>query len=321
MHFIQINDLPKPLSDRQGFPWTEGAPDTEHFYYDRALTKVSIVTPSLNQGKYLEETIRSVLLQGYQNFEYIIIDGGSTDDSIEIIRRYEPWLTYWVSEPDSGQSDAINKGMQRTTGDILAYLNSDDLYLPNALNKVVKTFAEKEHIDLVCGDPVPIDGESIPLPEWKCFNEVREKGINRMRLFYMHNYISQPTTFWGRSLWEDVGEFDTKLHLLMDYDYWIRAARAHKNFYYMRQPVANFRYHCNAKTPSAGSEKTFSELKYVCTKNKIPFSYCTQRVYRYLELNLFGRLAEWKKIYNYKGIEGIKNKFSTSFKRKINSNS
>lgn len=321
MHCPQINDLPKPFTGRQAFPWTEGTPATELLSCSRVLPRISIVTPSLNQGQFLEETIRSVLLQGYPNFEYIIIDGGSTDNSVEIIRKYEPWLTYWVSEPDGGQSDAINKGMQRATGDILAYLNSDDLYLPNALNQVVKMFTENEHIDIIFGNRVAIDGRSEVFPPWIYYNDVLEKGFQRIRLLYWHNYISQPAVFWKHTLTEDIGLFDNNLHLIMDYDYWVRAVKAHKNFYYMNQPLAKFRYHCSAKTPSAGGEKKFSELKYVCTKNKIPFSYYTQRVYRYLELNLFGKIAVWKKIYRYKGLKGIKNKLSMSFKRRFNSNS
>ena len=113
--------------------------------------KISVVTPSYNQGQFIEQTIRSVLLQGYPNLEFIIIDGGSDDNTLEIIRKYENWLTYWVSEPDRGQSHAINKGIRRATGEILLWLNSDDLVLPDAFNTVVSKFVENPEVRLIIG--------------------------------------------------------------------------------------------------------------------------------------------------------------------------
>jgi len=116
-----LSGLPPPPNDRVGWPWTEATPPAGETLPDgRPWPKISIVTPSYNQGQFIEETIRSVLLQGYPNLEYLIIDGGSTDGSVEIIRKYEPWLAYWVSERDGGQSEAINKGFRRATGEIVA---------------------------------------------------------------------------------------------------------------------------------------------------------------------------------------------------------
>ena len=134
-----IEALPPIDVTKQGWPWIEASdslPDKMPNGSD--WPRISIVTPSYNQGKFLEETIRSVFLQGYPNLEYIIIDGGSTDNSIEIIKKYEPWLTYWVSEKDRGQSHAINKGFEHATGEIYGWLNSDDYFLPRAL----KAFAQ-----------------------------------------------------------------------------------------------------------------------------------------------------------------------------------
>ena len=134
-----IGELPLSPPGRKGWPWTEpSAPLPATLPDGRPWPKISIVTPSFKQGRFIEETIRSVLLQGYPNLEYIIIDGGSKDEPVEIIRKYERWLTYWVSEPDRGQSEAINKGMARATGEILAYINSDDYYAAGAFKAAVE---------------------------------------------------------------------------------------------------------------------------------------------------------------------------------------
>lgn len=153
---------------KTGWPWTEGSdllPDRMPDGSD--WPKISIVTPSFNQAQYLEETIRSVLMQGYPNLEYMIIDGGSTDGSIEIIKKYEPWLAYWVSEPDCGQSHAINKGWKRSGGDLLAWLNSDDFLARNALETVAIQYSacEKGKVGFIHGKAIVIDEEGQPLFE------------------------------------------------------------------------------------------------------------------------------------------------------------
>src|SRR5918996_5491103 len=132
-----LSQLLPPSPGKIGWPWTEESAQLPETMPDGCVwPRISIVTPSYNQGQFIEETIRSVLLQGYPSFEYIVIDGGSTDDSKEIIQKYEPWLTYWVSEPDRGQAHAINKGFARATGDIIQWVNSDDLLTPGALAEV-----------------------------------------------------------------------------------------------------------------------------------------------------------------------------------------
>lgn len=139
-----LKELPPPPSGRYGWPWTEEnprLPDT--MPNGSSWPRVSIVTPSYNQAHFLEETIRSVLLQGYPNLEYIIMDGGSTDGSVDIIHKYEPWLAYWFSGKDQGQSHAINKGWAHSTGDYMAWLNSDDVYLPKSVVRAVNALQAK----------------------------------------------------------------------------------------------------------------------------------------------------------------------------------
>lgn len=134
MHSPTLKELPPPPPNKTGWPWTAAAsPLSDQVEDGVEWPRISIVTPSYNQGQFLEETIRSILLQGYPNLEYIIIDGGSTDNSLEIIKKYEPWLTYWVSEPDKGPASAINKGLQKCTGEWFNWINSDDLLLPKSL--------------------------------------------------------------------------------------------------------------------------------------------------------------------------------------------
>src|SRR5215212_7304742 len=126
MHCPTLADLPAPPAGRAGWPWTEESPRLPDLRPDgEAWPSISIVTPSYNQGGFIEETIRSILLQGYPNLEYFIIDGGSTDASVDIIRKYEPWLSGWISEKDEGQTDAITKGLQRCTGQVFQWINSD----------------------------------------------------------------------------------------------------------------------------------------------------------------------------------------------------
>ena len=143
--------FPPAPEGKTGWPWTEiPEPMPETLPDGSPWPKISVVTPSFNQGQFIEETIRSVLLQGYPNLEYIIIDGGSTDNTLEVIRKYEPWLTYWVSEPDRGQSHAINKGIGKAMGEILFWLNSDDLVLPSVFFRIAKMF--RIHLDVLLID-------------------------------------------------------------------------------------------------------------------------------------------------------------------------
>ena len=217
-----LNNLPSPPASKTGWPWTEESPQLPDTMPDgRPWPKVSIVTPSYNQGRFLEETIRSVLLQGYPNLEYIIMDGGSTDNSVEIIKKYEPWLTYWESKPDRGQSHAINKGLKRATGEIFAWLNSDDRYLPNAVFTVIK--AVNANPDAVAW----VGGCRHETPEGREVSVVLPKGLDLpdFSRWWTKTFICQPSCFFKRGAFFDVGMLNEKLHLGMDFDLWLKLSK------------------------------------------------------------------------------------------------
>jgi glycosyltransferase involved in cell wall biosynthesis len=182
------------------------------------LPKISVVTPSFNQAKYLEATMKSVLDHGYPKLEYIVIDGGSSDGSVEIIEKYAEELAYWVSEPDRGQTHALIKGFERASGEIMAWLCSDDLYEPYTLREVAQIFVRKPHWQVVYGDALWIDAVSHPIRFQK------EIGFNRFVWMYRYNYIPQPSTFWRRGIYERVGGLHERWDLTLDADLWIRFA-------------------------------------------------------------------------------------------------
>jgi len=209
---------------------------------DPSWPKISIVTPSYNQGQFLERTILSVLNQNYPNLEYIIIDGGSTDGSVEIIKKYEKYIAYWVSEKDSGQADAINKGLRISTGQILAYLNSDDTYAPAALNNMVQYLTGHPDIDAIYGICNIIDENDQIVNQWHPA-EFDIRALVRSGI----STIPQQTVFFRRHILEKIGFLDTSLRHAMDYEYWIRTG---KKFRVQKTPyvLANFRVHERSKT-------------------------------------------------------------------------
>jgi glycosyltransferase involved in cell wall biosynthesis len=203
---------------------------------------VSIITPSYNQAQFVEETILSVLNQDYPDIEYIIVDGGSTDGTLDILRRYQDRIT-WLSEPDRGQADGINKGFRMAQGEVLAYLNSDDLYLPGAVRTVVEYFAAYPQIGLAYGDCRVIG------PDGKPLGLISAPEPNVKRLIHLAEFIPQPAAFWRRSVIERVGLLDEDLQYALDYDFFIRAARAFP-IARISQPLAAFRLHGVSKTVS-----------------------------------------------------------------------
>jgi glycosyltransferase involved in cell wall biosynthesis len=241
--------LPPPPSDRTGWPW-DFAP--AQVYADFDLPRITIVTPSYNQAGYLEETIRSVLLQGYPNLEYFIMDGGSTDDSVEIIKKYEPWLAGWVSEKDKGQSHAINKGFSRATGEWLGWLNSDDSFAPYALFNLLKT-AYDTQADFVYGACVrfSMTPRAKPFPILKILGP-RAFDLETLR---MVDLIDQPATLWRQKVFEKCGPLAEDLHFVFDWDYFIRCAQQTKSAVCPR-PVAAYRFHESNKTSGLDIRRT-----------------------------------------------------------------
>ncbi len=223
MTTIQLSDLPPPENGKEGWPWTEifndilGSADEICEW-----PKISIITPSFNQGQFIEETIRSVLLQNYPNLEYIVIDGGSSDNTIEIIRNYESHLAYWISEKDRGQSEAINKGFKKSSGEIVAWLNSDDVYLPGTFNEVVNFFNNNPDISVVYGDfKNSYDDDHTQDHIVKCgeFSFIR---------LLKRDFIGQPSVFFRRDVLFEAGLLDETLHNSLDYDLLLKLALKYK---------------------------------------------------------------------------------------------
>lgn len=219
-------------------------------------TKISIITPTLNQGRFIETTIKSVLHQNYPNLEYIVIDGGSTDGTLDILKKYQNQL-HWISEKDNGQVDAINKGLNLISGDIVTYINSDDLYFPKTFNKVEGIFASSKDIKIITGKCMNIDiAGNETRPVIKMYKNLWMR-LNNDNLLKIANYISQPATFWRRELIETIGFFNPLYRYGMDYDYWLRISKEYK-IHYVDDYLAYFRIYPSSIT-SSNSKKQFEE--------------------------------------------------------------
>lgn len=227
------------------------------------LPRITLVTPSYNQGDYLRDTIESVLDQGYPDLEYMVMDGGSTDQSVEIIRRYERHLSHWVSAPDSGQSAAIIAGFARATGSVMNWLNSDDLLLPGALAAVAAARLERG-ADLIVGEDLHFrDTPSKPVRHLKPGGYSWPDCIRFWQGDFVHH---QPCTYFTRSLYERVGGLDARLHYVMDTDLYCRMLHTGPvELAYIRQPISAFRLHAESKT-SSRPERFEEEMIAVCER-------------------------------------------------------
>jgi glycosyltransferase involved in cell wall biosynthesis len=235
-----LQDLPAPPSGKRGWPWTVAMKPLPLLQSNGSeWPRLSIVTPSYKQGQFLEATIRSVLLQGYPNLEYIIIDGGSNDESVDIIRKYEKFLSYWVSEPDGGQTDAVNRGIIQSNGSILGWINSDDIYTQGTFTEIINAFTENPDSSVVHGNRILIDecdrvfGCS-PLPEFK-------PPITPF-------VVTTETTFWRKDVMDKVGLLNTDFRFAMDLEFISRIYCHNPNFVKLDSYLGYFRCHSQAKS-------------------------------------------------------------------------
>ena len=240
---MRLGDLPPPPEGKTGWPWTEESAALPARMPDGSeWPRISVVTPSLNQAKYIEATLRSVLLQNYPNLEYIVIDGASTDKSLEVIRKYEPFLDYFICEPDGGHADAVNKGMRRATGSILAFIDSDDFYLPGAFASVAREFQGGEPADFIYGGCLLVDQTGQELVEHYGNISRLDEILDLAKVWRVNREIVQPEAFWRRSIFEQTGAFNTKIRQTFCYEYWCRMLIAGAKFRRLDQPLACFRF-------------------------------------------------------------------------------
>jgi glycosyltransferase involved in cell wall biosynthesis len=245
MSGASLAELPVAPAGKSGWPWTSQTPELPPLRPDgSAWPRISIVTPSYNQGDFIEETIRSVLLQGYPNLEYIVIDGGSTDQTIDVIRRYEKWLTHWASEKDRGQSHAVNKGLARATGELFNWINSDDLLLPGALTAIGAASCRDEAI---AGPVLNFGAGASQIIENKCLSAARlltgdiDAGYHQPGLWLRPGRIAS------------AGGIDETLHYVFCYDLTVRYLAKYPQLTYLPQTLASFRLHQTSKTISRQS--------------------------------------------------------------------
>lgn len=236
---LTLKDLPPPPPNKSGWPWTTRIkPLPDKMPDGSPWPRLSIITPSYNQGQFLEATIRSVLLQGYPNLEYIIIDGGSSDRSIEILKKYDKHLFYWHSRKDGGQSDALNQGIEKSSGKILGWINSDDVYVKAAFHKIVKAFQSHPDCIVVHGNRILLD-EAGQITGWACL-----PPFDPTTLLYN---ICCETVFWKRYAMEEVGFFNPNLQFAMDLEFFGRLYKYGK-FLKLNEYLGYFRCYPESKS-------------------------------------------------------------------------
>jgi glycosyltransferase involved in cell wall biosynthesis len=302
--------LPAPPEGKTGWPW-EAPPIQSCDRSGSALPKISIITPSLNQGAFIEETIRSVLLQGYPSLELIIIDGGSTDQTLEILRRYEQFLAYWISDPDRGQSHAVNKGLAKATGDVIGWLNSDDIYCPDTFHQVASVYTANP-TSIIAGTVLDFDGTK----EW--LSVTQDGFVNGITTFWRPEAAyHQPGVFIPRSILAEVGPLDESLVFCMDFDLYCRLEQRQVKAVVLQEVLAKFRRHPASKTstlskthrveqprvckryiesPELLSELDFKDVKWIssnigeCIRSN-NFSQLLEEVHIAPQVGILGKLA------------------------------
>lgn len=258
--------------------------------------RITVVTPSYNQGEFLEKTIKSVINQNYPNLEYIIIDGGSTDNSVEIIKKYEKYLTYWVSEKDRGQADAIRKGFEMATGELIGWLNSDDMYFPNALIEIGKAYKKFPSASIYVGGVAigalndgPIKKCSFPPPFWLWF---RKYGIIP---------IGQMASFYSREIYEEIGGININFYHCMDADLWFRLLNYHPNVVIINKMIGFIRFHSKAKSATAKELYEKEQKDFIKSLGLSIFQYKMLIIlYKTLRLYTGNYLKSWLATLKYK---------------------
>lgn len=276
--------------------------------------RFSIITPSLNQGRFVEKTIQSVINQDYTDIEYVVIDGGSTDNTVDVIKKYQSYMKYWVSEPDRGQTDAIRKGFEKSSGDIIGWINSDDCYYSkDVFRKIADVFKSNPDVNICYGDNIYINENDSVLYLRKAVPFYSKK------LLYIWNYINQPTVFFRRKILDEF-ELDLSLHYIMDYEYWLRISGRYK-FKYVNSIISASRWHAGCKTISNAQafvdelEKVHARIGKPTLAKIVPLQYIAR---------FFFTLQRWYSIMfliqlkSQKGFEGVNvSGFSGLLKRQL----
>lgn len=288
----RLTDLPPAPPDKTGWPWTvETAPLPPTLPDGRPWPRISIVSPNYNYAHYFEETLRSVLLQGYPDLEYIVIDDGSTDDSVALIERYAPWLAFWRTRPNCGQSCSINEGFAQATGAIWGWLNSDDLFYPGALALVARELACRERTVLV-GASTMTDGphtlhgrDDRRRPDWP-------------QIAYDGRTFPQPSTFWTADLWPVAGPLRTELRYTMDYDLWLRMVPQARELRFSAELLSIQRQHENmmslravrqGETDPVNKEKAYAALHAARLRGESRSTWLRRALGRRLRIALYKR--------------------------------
>jgi glycosyltransferase involved in cell wall biosynthesis len=247
-----LKAFPGAPKDKTGWPWTEQV-DPSIYARHTNWPKLTIVTPSYNQAQFIEQTVRSVLLQNYPNLEYIVIDGGSTDNTREILEKYSPWLSYWQSEKDNGQSHAINVGFSLATGAYRAWINSDDYYLNGAFLKVIKAFLAY-NVSFVYGYALNYNVYS------QQFSPVKVLPV--LDYFIRLPWLAQPSCFWAAAIHQPIWE---QLHCSLDYELWLRMVKGNTRKL-LKEPLSVATTHANAKTSNpVMSEQWQKDHELICS--------------------------------------------------------
>lgn len=262
---LTLKDLPPPPPDKTGWPWTEeNQPLPDQMPSGSEWPRMSIVTPSYNYGRFIEETIRSVLLQGYPNLEYIIIDGGSTDNTVEVIKKYEKYITFWVSEPDKGQTDAINKGYEHCTGDIFVWLNADDSYAePNCLKEVTNFYFQG--YKFIAGSCI----DAYTNGEEKIYHSTPTNFKEYLRFWISLCNYTQPSVFVAKEITDKCFPLDSSLYILMDYQFFLRVLSQNPNSIYVNRTWTKCKKHGKNKTMIEYPESFKEFCKVVTSESKL----------------------------------------------------